>query len=305
MWFKNLIAYRFAPNPTFTNGGIVRHLTLVSLRGLLDTLQLQPCGPLQKHSSGFVPPGNGQLVEGVGNNFLLIALGVEEKVLPAATVKAQVADRAKALASEQEYPCGRRQLREIKERVTDELLAKAFTKRRTTRAWLDLDAGWLVVDATSEGRAEELVSALREALGTFPVRPLETEHTPAGAAGQWLINHDAPGRFSLDSDLELQGIHKPHSAVKYSRGEIDGPEILGHLKTKLVKRLGLSWADKLFFNLTDTLALRKVAFIGVKPEAAESEGADVQREAELLLMCGETKLMLEELVTALGGEVQS
>jgi recombination associated protein RdgC len=86
-----------------------------------------------------------------------IALGVEQKLLPASIVRQVAADRAVDLEAQQGYPGGRRQMRELKERVTEELRARALTRRTVTRAWIDPKSGWFVIDAAGGARAPRLV----------------------------------------------------------------------------------------------------------------------------------------------------
>ena len=92
----------------------------------------------------------------------LIALGVNQKLLPASIIRQVTAERAEALAQEQGLPVGRRQMRDLKMRVTEELRAKSLTRRRITRAWIDPTNGWLAVDAAGIAKAEELIETLRD-----------------------------------------------------------------------------------------------------------------------------------------------
>src|SRR5690606_31311458 len=118
---------------------------------------LQPCGAFEMFSRGWVSPsGNDRLVHTV-NNQHLIALGVDQKLLPASIIRQVATERAQALEQEQGYPVGRRQMRELKMRVTEELRARALTRRHVTRAWIDPANGWFAVDAAGVARAEELV----------------------------------------------------------------------------------------------------------------------------------------------------
>src|SRR3546814_10918528 len=93
---------------------------------------------------------------------MLIALGFEQKILPSSVIKQGVDVRADFLAQLQGFNPGRKQLRALKDQVTAELMPRAFAKRRSTRAWIDPVSGWIVVDAASPSRAEELLEVLRD-----------------------------------------------------------------------------------------------------------------------------------------------
>src|SRR3981189_2654701 len=116
--------------------------------------------------------GTGRLVHTV-NLQHLIALGVNQKLLPASIIRQVTLERAEVLAREQGFPVGRRQMRDLKMRVTEELRAKALTRRRVTRAWIDPANGWLVVDAAGAAKAEELIERLRDRLGRLAGRFIE------------------------------------------------------------------------------------------------------------------------------------
>lgn len=59
---------------------------------------------------------------------------------------------------QQGYPVGRKQLKELRERVRDELLPRASTRRRRTNVWIYTTSGWLVVDASNASKAEEVLN---------------------------------------------------------------------------------------------------------------------------------------------------
>ena len=142
-----------------------------SWKSLLAKRTLQPCSPLEMISRGWVPPAaSGRLLHTV-NQQHLIALGIDQKLLPASIIRQVAQERAEALAQEQGYPVGRRQMRDLKMRVTEELRARALTRRRVIRAWIDPLNGWFVVDAAGAAKAEELTEVLRVTLGgSFAVR---------------------------------------------------------------------------------------------------------------------------------------
>ncbi len=59
-------------------------------------------------------------------------------------------------------------MKEIKERVTDELLPRAFSVYRDTRVWIDPINRWLVIDAAASSKADEVIGMLAKAIDPFP-----------------------------------------------------------------------------------------------------------------------------------------
>jgi recombination associated protein RdgC len=296
MWFKNLALYRL---PADWN------VSASELEEKLGQRTLQPCSPLEMLSRGWVAPsGTGRLLHTV-NQQHLIALGVEQKLLPASIIRQETAVRAAVLADSQGFPVGRRQMRDLKMRVTEELRARALNKRRTTRAWIDPVNGWFVVDAGSAGKAEELVEVLRDSLGTFAVQFVETQRTPHTSMAAWLTHGDAPGAFGLEQDLELQTADPNKATVRYVRHPLDGKEIKAHLAAgKYPTRLGLTWNGRLAFVLTEKLLIKRVEFLEMTkdtPDGGEID-KDEQFDIDFTVMAGELAKMLDDLVQALGGD---
>jgi recombination associated protein RdgC len=299
MWFKNLAVYRLPEGWS---------LSSAELEQRLQARVLQACGPYEKRRLGWAHVGPSQRFVHTVMGQHLITLAAEEKILPAVVIKQQVQARAAIMAEEQGYPVGRRQMRELKETVTSELMARALTKVTATHAWIDPVNGWFVVDASSLARAEEVVTAMREALDTFAVTPIETETSPARAMVGWLTIGDAPLRFAIDQDLELQAVDKTKATVKYARHALDGKEIREHLSAgKYATRLGLTWNDRIAFTLNEKLQVKRVQFLDVAKDDSGEGGRDAaeQFDIDFALMAGELGQLLGDLENALGGRLQA
>lgn len=299
MFFKNLVIYRL---PVGWN------VSAAELEDALSRRPLPPCGALDMESRGWIAGTPRNRVLHTTNGQHLIALGMYQKVLPAAVIKEEVKERSKQLEQEQGFPVGRKQLRELKEKVTVELRAQAFVRKIVTRAWIDPANGWLVVEASGASRAEKVVETLRDTLGTLPVTLVDTEHSPQQAMAAWICMGEAPLRFTLDTDLELQAADESKSTVRYARHALDGKDIHAHISTgKAVTKLGLTWSDRVTFVLNNKLEVKRVKFLNIGKDAGESEtelSAEEQFEAEFTLMAGELSKLLADLAEALGGETK-
>ena len=297
MWFRNLQLYRL-PTPWA--------IDLASLEEQVARGPFVKCPSNQPLSRGWVSPRrDGALVFALDRQWLL-ALAVEQRLLPASVVIEEVRERAEAIEAQQGYAPGRKQLKELRERVTEELMPRAFTRRRSTFVWIDPQNGWLCVDASSPARAEEVIEHLRHCLDEFPLALLHTQVSPASAMADWLAGGDAPAGFTIDRDCELKASGDEKSAVRYVRHPLEGDEIKAHLASgKVPTRLALTWDDRISFVLTERLEIKRLAFLDLLKEQAEksAEHADEQFDADFALMTGELSRFLPQLVEALGGEV--
>jgi recombination associated protein RdgC len=296
MWFKNAFIYRLASQNSITPDVLNEKLTL---RPLL------PCSGLDKQSRGWVPCHGEKLVHSV-NKQILFALGVEQKLLPTTIINRFAKERAAEIEAQQGYKVGRKEMKELKESITEELLPRAFSLQRITYAWLDTVNGYLVIDAASSARVEELLELMNKSLDNLPFKQLHTAISPVAAMTDWLAGNNAPAGFTIDRELELRATGESKATIRYANHELEGEEILKHIASgKRVTRLGLTWNDRISFVLTEQMQIKRIEFLDIiKNESTEmAENADELFELDFTLMTGELAKMLADLTNALGGEV--
>lgn len=295
MWFKNILIYRLPSDCT---------ITAATLQEKLALKPLQPCSGLDKQSRGWVScRGDDRLIH-VANQQILFALGVEQKLLPAAIINRFVKERAADIEVQRGYKIGRKELKNLKEAITEELLPRAFAIQRATCAWLDPIHGRLIIDAASPAKAEELLEQLNKTLDDLPVKPLHTQLSPVAAMTDWLAG-DAPPGFTIDRELELRATGESKATVRYANHALEGEEILAHIASgKRATRLGMTWNDRISFVLTEQLHIKRLEFLDIiKEESATlAETDDEIFELDFTLMTGELAKMLSDLTEALGGE---
>jgi recombination associated protein RdgC len=298
MWFKNLQLYRLPAPWDISRDALDEQLS----RGVF-----QPCGSQEPLSRGWVPPQGGGLAHSVGGQWLL-SLAVEQRLLPASVVNQEVRERAEKQAAELGYRPGRKALRDMKDRVTEELLPRAFTRIRKTAVWIDREHGWLGVDAASLVKAEEALEHLRHTLDDLPLTLVKTQKSPVAVMTDWLVSGAPPAGFTVDQDCELQAADEGKAAVRYVRHPLEGgkvsEEIRAHIAAgKLPTRLALTWDDRVSFILTEKGEIKRLEFLDVLKENVEQgiDNADEIFDAEFALMTGEFARFIPALLEALGG----
>lgn len=295
MWFKNLRIFRLSP---------AWSLDAATLEDALEAAAFHPGGATEMTAMGWVPPRpESGLVHAIDGNYLL-TLRVESKILPTTVINQFTAARAKEVEEQQGYRPGRRQMKEIKEQITDELLPKAFSQYRDTRAWIDIKNRWLVIDTATAAKSDEVMGALAKALDPFPVMPLYTEVSPAAAMSNWLISDEPPANFTIDSDTELRSTSESGGAVRYVRETVELDDARRHVEAgKQCTRMALTWADKVSFMLTDGMELKRIVPLDVLQEGrAPTEDESEQFDSDFTLMSGELSRLIDDLVEGLGGE---
>ena len=295
MWFRNLQVYRF-PAPWKINAS--------KLEEQLGRHVFRPAAGFEIQTQGWASPrDDGGLVHSV-NGHMLISLCAEKKLLPASVIKEEIKVRAIAAEERQGYKPGRKQMRELKHEVTDELLPRAFSVRRRTGIWIDPANGWLVIDNSSPGKADQVVGLLNKSIDDFVIERLNTAVSPGAAMTSWLAANEVPHGFSIDDDTELQSPVEEKATVRFVRHALDPKEVQRHITAgKQCTRLALTWADRVSFVLTEGLVLKRVAPLDVIKQGEEAQGQndDDLYDADMTLMTGELQKLLADLVIGLGG----
>lgn len=311
--FRNLTIFRFSDSFAGTIREIASRTEInsgESLQGMLSELAAKPCGPLELHSRGWVSPygpDSDAMFAQVGDSILL-ALGGEDKVLPASAVNAAVAKRVAEVEQRDGRKLPRRTRNALRDDILAELLPRALVKPYRLQGYIDLRRGLVVVDTASRKAAEGFVSELRAALGTFPALPLNAEQPPRAVLTDWLIgdlpegryNGDEPigGALHLDDSATLEDGAYSGGSVKLNRLEI-GEEIGTHLEAGMqCTRLGLTLDDHLSFTFDEDLAIRKLKFLDGAMDNLESfdaDGLSAEIDARFSLLTGEVGALFDVL----------
>jgi DNA recombination-dependent growth factor C len=80
--------------------------------------------------------------------------------------------------------------------VADELLPRAFSIRSNV-SWIDPVNGWLVVDAASPAKADDVIKLLLKAVDKLPLESPRAA-LAGGVMTEWLQTDEAPAGFTVD-----------------------------------------------------------------------------------------------------------
>lgn len=300
MFFKNLLIYRNTAGQA---------MAAEALDEALRQMPARPCASQQASSYGFVAPlGEGEdapLVHAAGG-FLMVKTQHEERILPSSVIKDAVKEKVDAIEAEQSRKVYKKEKDQIKDEVIQALMPRAFVKKSHLHAAIDTTSGLIYVDTASPRKAEELLSAMREVLGSLPVRPITVKLSPAATFTSWLKTQEAPSGLHLLDECELRDTAEEGGIVRIKRDDLAGDEVRTHLDAgKLVTVLGLAWQDKLSFVLDEKLIIKRLRFDDLLQEEAEQDGGDdtaSQFDADFVLMMRTLQEFMPQLFQALGGE---
>jgi len=292
MWFKNLKVYRLTHF----------EMTPEQMNAALAANELQPTSGLQMQSSGWIRPKEG------GDSFvhqckhhMLITMGSEKKLLPTSVINAFAKERAREFEEMQGFKPGRKQMRQIKEVVTDELLPRAFSLQSKTEVWIDPVGKLLVINAGSNAKADDVVALLVKSVDKINLVPLRTANSPSSAMTDWIVSGEVPSEFTLDDTCEMRAGGDSKGSVRYSKLTPDAEEIKKHIISgKTPVKQAMTWNDRISFVLDEQMQIKRVQALDLLAAEADPE-ADVF-DADFALMTGELSGLIASLASALGGE---
>jgi recombination associated protein RdgC len=293
--FKNVIVYRMGANWA---------ATLEQIERGVDGARFVACGASQERSVGWIEPrgqAHGPLLETVDGQIIL-KLKIESRSVPASVIKRKTQERVDQIEVTTGRKPGKKEIRDIKDDIKLELLPLAFTKENSIWIWINRKAQWLMIDAGSQSKADDVATLLVKSLPGLTLVLINTVMSPATAMAQWLITQEAPGRFGIDRECELKAADESRAVVRYARHPLDTDEVRAYVKSgKLPTRLALTWDGRVSFVLTQALELKKLAFLDVVFEGVQA-GKDDSFDANVAIATGELCKLLPDLLEALGGE---
>ncbi len=291
---KNAIIYR-----------LERELApFASIGDMLAPHAFMPCGASQESSMGWMPPRgeeHGPLIESVAGQWILKFM-IEVKKVPSEVLDRKVKEQVAQIEVSTGRKPGRKELREIKDDARLALLPMAFTSRSAVKVWIDPVAQMMVLDTSSNSKADDVITLLVRSISDISMFYLNTNESPTSAMSAWLSTMEAPAGFSIDRECELKASDESKAVVRYKNHPLDIEEVQQHIASgKQPTKLALTWNDRVSFVLTDGLHIKGVTFLESVFEQASESHAD-NFDADAAIVTGELQKLIPALIEALGGE---
>ena len=279
----------------------------------LQSAAFKPCGNQDALSIGWVPslgdPDTAPLLyRGAGADApFLLTCCIETKKVPTDVLNRRLAEKIKEIEAKESYKPGKKQQRELKEAIVQELLPRVLPRRKHIHVVIDAKDKWVLVGATSISAADPVVEHLIRTFEAFPICPLQTNTAPSAAMAEWILE-EPPFEFTVDRECELRSDLEEKPTVHYTRTALDTKEVRDHITEggMTPTLLALTYADRLSLILTDRTELRKIELLDVVTE--ECNNAQCSEElfsTEFALMTGEVRKVLGAIVEALDGRKEA
>jgi recombination associated protein RdgC len=280
MWFKNLRIFQLTQDI---------NLEPEFVEDQLGEFSFRPCGSQEMTSTGWYSPfKQGDTLTHSAAGFLWINLRKQERILPAAVVNAELQEKVAKIEADTGSAVGKKQQQEFKEDIINRLLPQAFLKHGDIQGFISVKEGLIIIDTSSDTKAELFLAMLRKALGSLPVVPFANRSISPDLT-DWLANDNANEQFELLEEVELQ-----HPGEQ----DLHAKEVLLHIEAgKEVQKIALNWDDSLTMLLQEDVAVKRLKFADTVKEQNDDIPKDeklARMDADFVLMAGEiNRLALE------------
>lgn len=303
MWLRNLCVFLGSEQFSWT---------AAELDSALAEALCPECGSQAVSVGGFVPPIKGEhAMTHVVDGLAVCSYQEISRVLPGPVLAEEVAERIERIEAKEGRHVGRREKADIRDQAHFELLPRAFTRARRTTCIIDLRASRVWVDASSETRAETVVTALREALGSLPVVRPEPRMDVAEELSRWVAeDHALPRGFECGDRCLLESSNEVKSSVRITAMDLQKEEIRAHLEAGLqATKLNVAVDDAIEFDLDEHLDLKRIRALDVIQDNLDSVDADdavAELTARIALQGEALRGILARLYTHFGaaGDIQ-
>lgn len=264
------------------------------------------CLPTERRTIGFVAPlatVPDVLIRKVGK-FELFSVRIEEKILPPSVIESETQKAIIDIQEKESRAVGRKERREVKERVILELLPKSFVKQRVIYG--ARSDKYLIINSATTSDAETVLELLRKAHGALPLKLMRTLVSIKSALSKWLID-DLAGELpeaTLDDHMVFEKPEQGKPSVIFKKTSVTPQEAHGLLEKGFnLSRVGMTLRDHVSFLLDNEFKLRKIVLLDILKEKAEiqSETYEERFDEENLLILSQIEEIVDFLVANLGG----
>ena len=300
MQFKNVLFFEIS-------GSTVPETTAFS--SALKKFAFTPCRATASLSSGWISPTEEKLGHGevapllhAVNEYRMICLQSEEKILPPAVVCQELEEQVRKIERTQHRKVSTKEKYTMRQGIYGALLPKAFTKKNKLYAYFDIKNNWLILDTITVSKVELFLKILKKTFPNMRVVPPEIKNLSI-VMTCWLLNENQPKSLEIEKSCVLQDPRDQKRMLRCQQQDLSAGTIKALLKDGYaVSQLELCWKNQIVFTLTDKFVLKSLKYQDTAFELAQGDISEEKQEKfnlEFLMMTDCLEKLLAHLIKAL------
>jgi recombination associated protein RdgC len=297
MFFKNLRAYKITD---------LAGLSAENILAAVTQSKFAPCTGQEAIRMGFtnaMHKSSQTLCHALNDDVLVLTMRRQEKILPAKVINEELQPKIEALELEKGRPLGRKEKQALKEELIQTLIPRAFSQSSEVNAIIDKAAGYVFIDTSSAGRAEDLLSMLRKGLGSLPVLPWVDGARLSNAMQTWLAGENLPQGMALGHAVKLVAPDEEGAKASFDNQLLTATDVQNQLEDKMVVEMVLTIENNCTFKIKDNGTLTQIKWHDLITNGNDELGWDdlvLRLNADLLLIIDQLRSIVRAVLGSVG-----
>lgn len=284
----------------------------------LEKLPFRDLAPTDPYGVGFVPPTDSDslVVLTTDPSIAVFAMRYDEKILPAAVIRAEAEKTAANIYETEGRRVGRKELRDIRENLVPTLLAKSHTKTTILRCYYNYEARLLIVPTASKKMADTFTGLLLRAVESIKATTIYVAGANASLTERLRNELFDVGDLGFDTfDLAGQCVLKNSENAGKGKITIDMASLSDAARAvneaindrgATVEEVGLEFATGVTFRLTHDFVLKGIKWSDESvSEVDEETDVAYRTRQEMAVEVHVVTRIIDDLCTMLGYKEQS
>lgn len=301
MWFKNIQIFQLLESIS-SNAS--------QYDSILNEFKFKPCLPSLPFSYGWVEPIIDETTNDTEpkltytkNQFVMLCLQFEEKVLPATVVRQQLQEQITHIESTQGRKIFQKEKNQLKDEITQSLLTRAFSTFSKVYGYIDTKRNWLVIDSSNMKKIEKFMTIFQRTFANIKYHQLDIKK-PTAVLTQWLLDNNYPGSFAIENKCVFQDPNQQQRIIRCQNQDLFSSTTQALLQDGFhVQQLALSWQQRIHFTVTAEFTLKNLKFDDEIISYAKenyTESKLQQFHTDFIIMTESCEKLLTDLLNSFG-----
>ena len=290
MWFKQIQPFQLSDSFKYSKN---------TLEEKLELLTFASCLPSMPYSAGWISPidENGPLVRSI-NNYTMLCLQIEEKILPATVVNQELSEVIKQIETSENRKLRPKEKYALKDEIIITLLPRAFSRLTKIYAYIDSKNHRLILGTANPKKSEQFFNIFKK-LFSEEIKSIEIKKL-SSIMTNWLKNKNYPSSFSIEKACVLQDPSQENRIIRCKHQDLFATGIQSLIKDGCEAiQLALTWQDQVTFVLANDFSLNSIQFQDeILEQVKEMEPGSEQQQfdADFLIMTEVLSSLINDLL---------